>query len=289
PGTEHVPIGTPIWNTQVYVLDQALRPVAPGVTGELYLAGTGLARGYLGQAALTAERFIANPYSEPGTRMYRTGDLVRWNKDGQLEYVGRTDFQIKLRGLRIELGEIENVLTEHPDVAQAAVIVREKTRGDQRLIAYVVRDGEADPAGPDIEALTDRLREHLPEYMVPSAIVPLAELPTTPSGKLDRAALPDPDHTPAAAGREARNDDEKVLCRLFAELLGVEEIGIDIDFFDHGGHSLLATRLVGRIRTELNVDVNVTTIFRNPTVAQLAVRLKDLAPSNRPQVRRMTD
>ncbi|APU21350.1 non-ribosomal peptide synthetase [Actinoalloteichus sp. GBA129-24] len=288
PGADRVPIGTPIWNTQVYVLDGALRPVVPGVTGELYLAGTGLARGYLGQTGLTSQRFVACPHGEPGTRMYRTGDVVRWNDDGQLEYLGRTDFQVKVRGLRIELGEIENVLTGHPAVAQAAVVVREKRRGDQRLVAYVVPGAGADPAGVDVESLTDLLRGRLPEYMVPSAIVPIAELPTTPSGKLDRAALPDPGHAAAAAGRGPRNHDEEVLCRLFAELLGVEKVGIDIDFFSHGGHSLLATRLVGRIRGEFNVDVNVTTIFRNPTVAQLSVQLKELATSNRPQVRRMT-
>ncbi|MCM2393020.1 non-ribosomal peptide synthetase, partial [Streptomyces albipurpureus] len=289
PGADRVPIGTPIWNTQVYVLDQALRPVAPGVTGELYLAGIGLARGYLGQAALTAERFIASPYGEPGTRMYRTGDLVRWNKDGQLEYVGRADFQIKLRGFRIELGEVESALTAHPDVDKAVAVVREDRTGDQRLVAYVVRDGEADPAGPDVEALTDRLREHLPEYMVPSAIVPMAEFPTTPSGKLDRAALPPPDHAGAATGRGPRNHKEEVLCRLFAELLGAEEVGVDAHFFDLGGHSLLATRLIGRIRTELNVDVKVTTVFGNPTVAQLVVQIEELATSNRPQLRQMTD
>ncbi len=290
PGADRVPIGTPIWNTRVYVLDAALRPVAPGVTGELYLAGTGLARGYLGQPGLTAHRFVACPYGEPGTRMYRTGDVVRWNDDGRLEYVGRTDFQVKIRGLRIELDEISQVLTGHPDVAEAAVVVREKAQGDQRLVAYVVPRAELDPPDADVESLTNLLAERLPDYMVPSAIVPIAGLPLTPSGKIDRAALPDPDpgNAAAAAGRGPRNHDEEVLCRLFAELLGVPEIGIDVDFFSHGGHSLLATRLVGRIRNEFNVDVNVTTVFRNPTVAQLAVGLKELATSNRPQVRRMT-
>ncbi|MFF4732255.1 amino acid adenylation domain-containing protein [Streptomyces mirabilis] len=287
-GADRVPIGRPVWNTQVYVLDGALRPVAPGVIGELYLAGAGLARGYLGQTGLTAERFVACPYGEPGTRMYRTGDVVRWNDDGQIEYLGRTDFQVKVRGLRIELDEIEQVLTGHPEVAQAALAVREKTRGDQRLIAYVVPVAGVDPAGADVGSLADFLRARLPEYMVPSAIVPIAELPMTLSGKLDRAALPDPDPAAAAEGRGPRTHDEEVLCRLFAELLGVDEVGIDVDFFDHGGHSLLATRLVGRIRTEYNVEANVTTIFRNPTVAQLAEQLKEMATSNRPPMRRMT-
>ncbi|MFD8980643.1 amino acid adenylation domain-containing protein [Streptomyces sp. NPDC059564] len=287
PGADRVPIGAPVWNTRVYVLDAALRPVAPGVAGELYLAGTGLARGYLGQTALTAGRFVACPFGEPGSRMYRTGDLVRWSRDGQVEYIGRTDFQVKIRGFRIELGEIENVLAGHPDVDGAVALVREDRAGDQRLVAYVVPgNGGPDPAALDLTALTDLAREHLPEYMVPSAIVPLAELPVTPSGKLDRKALPAPDHTEAAAvGRGPRNPREEVLCRLFAELLGVEEVGIDVDFFDHGGHSLLATRLIGRIRNELDVDAKVTTVFRNPTVAQLAVQIEELAASNRPQLR----
>jgi amino acid adenylation domain-containing protein/non-ribosomal peptide synthase protein (TIGR01720 family) len=288
PGADRVPIGRPVWNTQVYVLDAALRPVAPGVVGELYLAGAGLARGYLGQTGLTAQRFIACPYGEPGTRMYRSGDVVRWNEDGQLEYLGRTDFQVKVRGLRIELDEIEQVLTGHPQVAQAAVVVREKARGDQRLIAYVVPAAGAEPAGVDVGPLADLLRARLPEYMVPSAIVPIPELPMTASGKLDRAALPDPDPAAAAEGRGPRTHDEEVLCRLFADLLGVDEVGIDVDFFDHGGHSLLATRLVGKIRTEFNVEANVTTIFRNPTVAQLAEQLKEMTTSNRPAMRRMT-
>ncbi|GHI04337.1 non-ribosomal peptide synthetase [Streptomyces cellostaticus] len=286
PGADRVPIGAPVWNTQVYVLDAALRPVAPGVVGELYLAGTGLARGYLGQTGLTANRFVACPFGEPGTRMYRTGDVVRWNQDGQVEYIGRSDFQVKVRGFRIELGEIEQALTVHPEVESAVVVVREDRADDQRLVAYVVpAGGKAETSELDLTALTDLVREHLPEYMVPSAIVPLAQFPTTPSGKLDRGALPAPDHTEAATGRGPRNHNEEVLCRLFAELLGVEEVGIDVDFFDFGGHSLLATRLIGRIRNELNVDVKVTTVFRSPTVAQLAARIEELATSNRPRLR----
>ncbi|MEV0414696.1 amino acid adenylation domain-containing protein [Streptomyces sp. NPDC050448] len=289
PGADRVPIGAPVWNTQVYVLDEALRPVAPGVCGELYLAGTGLARGYLGQTGLTSNRFVACPFGEPGTRMYRTGDVVRWNQDGQVEYIGRSDFQVKVRGFRIELGEIEQALTAHPDVDSAVVVVREDRADDQRLVAYVVpANGKTAAAGLDLTALTDQVREHLPEYMVPSAIVPLAQFPTTPSGKLDRKALPAPDYTEAAAGRAPRNHHEEVLCRLFAELLGLEEVGIDADFFDHGGHSLLATRLVGRIRNELKVDVKVTNVFRSPTVAQLAARIEKLATSNRPQLRPMS-
>ncbi|MGQ5640287.1 MULTISPECIES: amino acid adenylation domain-containing protein [unclassified Streptomyces] len=285
PGADRVPIGAPIWNTQVYVLDAALRPVAPGVDGELYLAGAGLARGYLGQTGLTASRFVACPFGEPGTRMYRTGDLVRWNADGQVEYIGRTDFQVKVRGFRIELGEIEQALAAHPDVDAAVVVVREDRADDQRLVGYVVPGKGVDPAALDLTALTDRVRAQLPEYMVPSAIVPLAELPTTPSGKLDRKALPAPDYTEEATGRAPRNRTEEVLCRLFAELLGLAEVGIDLDFFSRGGHSLLATRLVGRIRNELNADVKVTTVFRNPTAALLAERIEELGTSNRPRLR----
>ncbi|MFJ9715316.1 amino acid adenylation domain-containing protein [Streptomyces sp. NPDC101213] len=289
PGADRVPIGAPVWNTRVYVLDQALRPVAPGVAGELYLAGTGLARGYLGQPDLTANRFVACPYGEPGTRMYRTGDLVRWNAEGQVEYLGRTDFQVKIRGFRIELSEVESALTAHPDVEGAVAVVREERAGDQRLVAYVVpADGRTDPSGLDLAALTELARETLPEYMVPSAIVPLAEFPLNTSGKLDRRALPAPGRTEAAAGRGPRDRTEEVLCRLFAELLGVEEVGIDVDFFEHGGHSLLATRLIGRIRSEFTVDVKVTSVFRNPTVAQLAEQIGKLATSKRPQLRQMT-
>ncbi|MFI9764407.1 amino acid adenylation domain-containing protein [Streptomyces sp. NPDC051963] len=280
------PIGTPIGNTQVYVLDSRLRPAPLGVQGELYIAGDGLARGYQGRPDLTAGRFVACPFGAPGTRMYRTGDLVRWGGDGRLEYIGRTDFQVKIRGFRIELGEIEHVLADHPDVAQAVAVVREDRVGDQRLVAYVVPSGKADPAQLDVGALTGLLRERLPEYMVASAIVPLAEFPVNPSGKLDRGALPAPDQGKAAPGRGPSNHNEEVLCRLFADLLGVDEVGVDDDFFARGGHSLLATRLSGRIRNEFGVDSKVTMVFRNPTVAQLAVRIEELTASDRPQRRR---
>ncbi|MEG3632046.1 phosphopantetheine-binding protein, partial [Streptomyces poriticola] len=183
---------------------------------------------------------------------------------------------------------VESALAAHPGVDSAAVVVREDRADDQRLVGYVVPAGTADPAAFDTEAVTDLVREQLPEYMVPSAIVPLTEFPTTPSGKLDRGALPAPGRTGAAAGRGPRTPREEVLCRLFAELLGVEEIAVDADFFDHGGHSLLATRLVGRIRNELGVDVKVTTVFRNPTVARLADRIEKLTRSSRPQLRPMT-
>jgi amino acid adenylation domain-containing protein/non-ribosomal peptide synthase protein (TIGR01720 family) len=288
PGADRLPIGTPVWNTQVYVLDAALRPVPAGVTGELYLAGDQLARGYLGQSGLTASRFVACPFGAPGSRMYRTGDVARWSRDGQVEYLGRSDFQVKIRGFRIELGEIEQALAAHPDVDSAVALVREDRPGDQRLVAYLVPAAStADPAALDLAALTDLARERLPEYMVPTALVPLAEFPKTPSGKLDRGALPAPDHAGTATGRGPRDHNEEVLCRLFAELLGAEEVGIDVDFFDNGGHSLLATRLVGRIRNELGVDVKVTTVFRSPTVAELAARIEKSAKSNRLQLRQM--
>ncbi|MFD8151473.1 amino acid adenylation domain-containing protein [Streptomyces sp. NPDC059720] len=288
-------IGTPIGNTQVYVLDARLQPVPRGVQGELYIAGDGLARGYQGRPDLTVGRFVACPSGAPGTRMYRTGDLVRWREDGRLEYIGRTDFQVKIRGFRIELGEIEHVLAEHPAVAQAVALVREDRPGDQRLVAYVVPAGKADPAGLDLAPLAELLRRRLPEYMVPSALVPLAAFPTNPSGKLDRRALPAPDQGRAEPGRRPRNATEEALCHLFADLLGKEEIGIDDDFFGHGGHSLLATRLSGRIRNRFGVDSKVTMVFRNPTVAQLAARIEELTADdsrprkkNRPQLRQMT-
>jgi amino acid adenylation domain-containing protein len=262
-GYRSVPIGRPIANTHVHVLDERMRPVPVGVVGELYVGGPGVARGYLNRPALTAERFV--PFE--GGRVYRTGDLVRFGFDGELEFFGRTDDQVKLRGYRIELGEIEAALRRHPAVEQAVAALR-----DERLVAHVV--GRATP-----EELRAHLRRHLPEHMVPAAIAPLAALPLTPSGKVDRAALPAPDVRPSA-GRGPRTPQEEALCRAFAEVLGLERVGIDDSFFALGGHSLLTMRLVDRIHEELGVRLGVRTLFEAPTVAELAGQLGARPPDD---------
>ncbi|AKJ15828.1 peptide synthetase (plasmid) [Streptomyces incarnatus] len=259
-------IGPAVPGLRAYVLDTNLRPTPTGVTGELYVAGYGQARGYHGRPGLTAGRFVACPYGEPGERMYRSGDLVRWSRNGQLEYVGRADSQVKIRGFRIELGEIEHALAGHPGVAQAVVLVREYQEGDKRLVGYVVPEPDA---ALDAAELAAYLLKRLPDYMVPSALIPLAEIPLTSNGKLDRRALPEED-TRAAAGREPRNAFEEKLCALFGELLGRENVGIDDGFFALGGHSLLATRLSVRIRKEFDIDIPIRTIIKYPTVAELA-------------------
>jgi nonribosomal peptide synthetase DhbF len=265
-----LPIGSPAINTRVYVLDEHLQPVPAGVPGELYIAGAGLARGYLDRPALTGQRFVANPYGPPGTRLYRTGDLVRWRADGQLDFLGRADHQVKLRGFRIEPGEIEAAIRARTGATQVAVTVR-----DDRLVAYLTPDG----ADVDLRA---ELAAGLPDHMVPSAVVIVDRLPLTPNGKLDRKALPAPDFRGAATGRAPRDAREEVLCALFAEVLDLPSIGIDDDFFAHGGHSLLAARLVTRVRTELHRELQVRALFEAPTVARLGRHLDRELPDEKP-------
>ncbi|MFC8964999.1 non-ribosomal peptide synthase/polyketide synthase [Streptomyces sp. NPDC057094] len=278
-GTGRAAWAAPLDNIRAHVLDDRLRPTPVGVPGELYLAGEGLARGYLGRPTLTAERFTADPYGAPGTRMYRTGDLARRRSDGTLEFLGRADEQVKLRGFRIELGEIESAVTTHPSVAAAAVVVREDTPGTPRLVAYVV---PAASVTTDPAELRAHLAAGLPEHMLPAAFVPLPALPRTINGKLDRAALPAPDLTEAIGGRLPRTPREEVLCEQFAAVLGVDRVGIDDDFFALGGHSLLAMRLVSRIRAALDAELSLRTVFDAPTVARLAAHLDEAVNADRP-------
>ncbi|WP_433192112.1 amino acid adenylation domain-containing protein [Nocardia sp. CA-107356] len=298
-----VPIGSPVWNTQTYVLDSLLRPVPPGVVGELYLAGVQLARGYLGQSRLTADRFVANPFT-PGTRMYRTGDLARWqgNPDlgqhdgdsdcGVLEYVGRSDFQVKIRGLRIELGEIEAALLADERIARAVCVAHASRTGDE-LAAYVVA-APAFTAELDTTTLLNALRRTLPSYMVPASLMVLDELPLSANGKIDRKALPEPiiARPLGLVTAEPRSEVERVLAGIFSEVLCIDEIGVEDGFFDLGGNSLIAARAVARINATLGAGLTIRDLFEASTIAALSERFAahnpdasspKLVPAERPR------
>ena len=277
-----VPIGAAVPGAALFVLDGWLRPVPVGVVGELYVAGAGVGVGYVGRGGLTGSRFVACPFGGPGTRMYRTGDLVCWGGDGQLQYLGRADEQVKIRGYRIELGEIQTALSALDGVEQAVVIAREDRPGDKRLVGYII--GTAEPPG-----IRGQLGERLPPYMVPAAVVVLDALPLTPNGKLDTRALPAPESQDVDGYRAPGSAVEEILAGIYAQVLGLERVGVDDSFFDLGGDSLLAMRLSASINTALDADLSVPTVFDAPTVAQLALRigvgsrrLQPLVPVGRP-------
>ncbi|MBA3533183.1 MAG: AMP-binding protein, partial [Ardenticatenales bacterium] len=272
-----LPIGRPIANTQLYVLDHYGRPCPIGVPGELHIGGAGVARGYHSHPALTATRFVPNPFSPtPGARLYRTGDLVRYRPDGQLLFLGRTDDQIKIRGFRIEPGEIAACLRQHPAVQEAYVLPWEAQAGDLRLVAYVVAEGETEAMG---RTLREHVQGQLPAYMVPAYFVSLERLPKSPSGKIDRRALPTPDpmarpdltHRYVAPSTLA----EETLATMFSQVTGVEKIGVHDNFFELGGHSLLATQLVARARSAFEVDISLRSFFDAPTIAELALVIEE--------------
>ncbi|HEV7667229.1 MAG TPA: amino acid adenylation domain-containing protein [Thermoanaerobaculia bacterium] len=275
-GLGPVPLGRPLGNSQVHLLDRDLGLVPPGVPGEVWIGGLGVARGYRGRPELTAERFLPDPFAQlPGERLYRTGDLGRRRPDGTLDFLGRLDHQVKIRGFRIETGEVEAALVEHPKVREAVVMAREDREGDRRLVGYLA----VDPAAPPTpEELRRYLSAKLPSYMVPSALVILPELPRTPNGKLDRTRLPAPSAAEPAAGAGRttagpRTPVEEMLAGIWSALLGVQRVGVDDDFFALGGHSLLATRLVSRLRATFGVELPVSTLFQAPTLAGLAARI----------------
>jgi len=280
PGDERltVPIGRPVANTQIYVLDAQMRPVPQGVFGELYIGGVQVGRGYVGRPELTAERFVPDPFSQmPGARLYKTGDLGRHLPDGAIEYLGRLDYQVKIRGQRIELGEIEATLDKHAAVAQS-VVVAQGEAGDQRLVAYVVSREQA----PSVAQLKEHLSSTLPLYMVPSAFVFMEAFPLTSSGKVDRKRLPAPERSDAdqAAYIAPRTPTEEIVAGIFAQVLKLERVGVHENFFELGGHSLLATQVISRVRQALCLEVPLRELFNAPTVAGLSGHIQTLGPGS---------
>lgn len=271
PGEGTVSIGRAIANTQIYLLDQALQPVPVGIPGDLYIGGAGLAAGYLHQPELTAEKFIPSPFAEnPEGKLYKTGDVARYRPDGTLEYIGRVDNQVKIRGFRIELGEIESVLAKSPEVRQGVVIAREDIPGDTRLVAYVVLHPQAEPNSSQWRQL---LKQQLPDYMIPAAFVVLETLPLTPNGKIDRKALPAPDRQGKETHIAPATPLEQQLTEMWAQVLGLERVGVEENFFELGGHSLLATQLISRIRHTFQVEFPLRSLFESPTPREFAPRI----------------
>ncbi|MEU8652047.1 AMP-binding protein [Streptomyces sp. NPDC048737] len=278
-------VGRPMDNTALYVLGPGLTPVPAGVTGELYVAGSGVTRGRPGRPGQTAERFVPCPFGPAGGLMYRTGDRVRWGTDDRLEYVGRSDVQAEVRGVPVEPAEVEEVLSEHPGLAQSVVAVREDGSGQRRLVAYVVpAGGRGDLSGEELRRFA---AGRLPEFMVPSVFVPLERLPVTVGGRVDRASLPEPEFDDGSY-RAPRNRTERILAEAFADVLELDRVGIDDDFFDLGGNSLRAIRLIGLIRAELNLEVSIRRLFATRTVAGLSDIWEDLTRSSRPALRKRT-
>ena len=277
PGEGVVPIGSPVPGAALFVLDKWLRPVSEGVVGELYLAGRGVGVGYVHRSGLTASRFVACPFGGPGARMYRTGDVVRWGADGQLQYVGRADEQVKIRGYRIELGEVRAALAGLGGVEQAAVIAREDRPGDNRLVGYIT--GTADPA-----RVRAQLAERLPVYMVPAAVVVIDALPLTVNGKLDTRALPAPEYQEVDHYRAPGNLTEEILAGIYAQVLGLERVGVDESFFELGGDSLSAMRVVAAVNKALDAGISVRALFEAPSVAQLAPRIGEAGDALEPLV-----
>ena len=267
PGACTITIGRPIANTRIYILDKNGRPQPVGVPGELCIGGTGVARGYIARAELTAQKFIPDPYGKPGDRYYKTGDLSRWRADGTIEFLGRMDHQVKVRGFRIELAEIESALGGHPSVRQCVVVARDDHSGDKRLVAYVARQGEGSDS--DLRAF---LKSKLPDYMVPSAFVFLDTLPLTPNGKIDRKALPAPEQmfSRQRAFAGPSTPLEQKLATIWSRVLGLEKVSVDDDFFELGGHSLMAVSLFTEIERKLGKNLPLATLFQAPTIRQLA-------------------